>query len=132
MPRPKKPQLISELLKYHGEGVTKDRDGKRRERKELLVRYLWDAILEATIRLPNHVNIELGPRDWIDFVKFTLNYMEPAESRVKISGADGVMLAQNVAAMSDDQLMNIIEKANRIKSKISEVDKLLADEEPVN
>jgi len=125
-PKIKSGNLLSELIKMRGEATTSNtRDGKRVKRKDLLVKYLWDAITDGTIRLPNHVNLEFGPKDWLDIVKWTLSYLEPAESRVKLTAGDGTSLAATVGNMTDDQLAQIVKRADRYKKTAEKVEEII-------
>lgn len=118
--------LLSELIKLRGESTTQNtRDGKRAKRRDLLVKYLWDAITDGTIRLPNHVNLEFGPKDWLDLVKYVLSYLEPPESRVKLTAGDGTSVAYTVGQMTDDQLKQIVKRAERYKKTSDEAEKAI-------
>lgn len=132
-PKVKAPSLLSELIKLRGEATTANtRDGKRQRRKDVLVKYLWDAITDGTIRLPNHVNLEFGPKDWLDLVKWTLSYLEPAESRVKLTAGDGTSLAATVGQMSDDQLAQIVKRADRYRKTSDEVEQIVEPKPEIN
>ena len=131
MPRARKPQLLSELLKQYGESLTnKTHDARRRKRKDILVAAIWELITEGTVRLPNHSRLEVGPKDWLDAVKWLLQYLEPPQSRVQLSAGDGVTLAANVANMTDEELKKVIERANKFKKAVEDECPELIQPEP--
>lgn len=109
-------KLLAELIRDRGEATTeRTRDGRRSKRREILTQFLWDAITEGTVRMPNGVVMEFGPKDWVDLVKWVLGYLEPPETRVKLAAGDGTSLAATVGGMTDEQLASLVKRADKYR-----------------
>lgn len=101
--RPPKSRALSDLL-ASTIGKTILVDGKRIAGKKLLAGLVVEGLTTGKIQFPNEDKpSQLGMRDWIEFVKWFYQYVEPPVQKHELGGEDGGPI--QIKGMTDEQIL---------------------------
>jgi hypothetical protein len=84
--RPPKSRALTDLLAKAGGRTLVGRDGVRLRRDEVLAELVWEAATLGTINMGDGKPRVLGPKEWIDIVKFIYGQIDgPPKQQVDIN-----------------------------------------------
>ena len=100
--RPPKSKALSDLLDKALGAMVDTPDG-RVTGKRLLARLVAQAVTTGQVKFPQDEKASLlGIKDWMEFVKWAYQYLEPPITRQEVTGADGGAIIINIKERSDD------------------------------
>ena len=77
-------------------------DGKKISGKRVLAGLVADVLTTGRLRFPGETEDNIiSVKDWLEFVKWTYQYMEPPTTRQEITGADGGVIRVTLTGDND-------------------------------
>ena len=90
--RPAKSRSLTTLLEKTL-SQTVDRDGEKLAAKRLLADLVMEAVTTGRVKFPGEDKLSvLDVKEWIDFVKWVYQYLEPPITRQEVTGKDGAAI----------------------------------------
>jgi len=86
--RPSKSRALTEIL-VRSLSKTTERAGKRVSRKRVLADLVTEAVTEGKVTMIDGTILELGPKDWAEFAKWTYQHIDGSVSHNEHTGEGG-------------------------------------------
>lgn len=108
--RPIKSRALTDLLSSALNKVVDTADGKRTARKRIIAENVAQAVSLGRVQMPNGDNLELSPKDWMEFTKWLYNHIDgPA-----VTKQESTNINIDYTTLTDKQLERIARGENPI------------------
>lgn len=91
-------------------------NGKQVAGGELLAQLLWEIATTGKARFPDGTELIVGPRDWLEMVKWLYSHIDGPPPRPEPDVPDDELTDEDLEAMSDEELEAYVARSQKRKA----------------